>query len=322
MKFPTKESSISRRPLVSSIIIFLNGEDFIPETIESILAQTYESWELLLVDDGSTDGSSAIAKSYAEQYPQQIRYLEHEGHDNKGMSASRNLGISHARGDFIGFLDADDLWVPQKLEEQLEIFEQHPEVGMVYGRTQIWHSWNPQAAPKQKDYFYTLGVTPNSVVHPPVLLKQLLDNKHQSPTTCNALIRRSVFEKYGSFEAAFRTMYEDQVFFSKVTLNVPAYVDDRCWAKYRQHPQSCSSQEQGAIHRAARQRFLLWLKGYLEEQQAQGGSIEQLVNHELRKCKYPYLSWPLDRIRKYRERGRHLLSLLGVVPPTPALPNR
>src|SRR5205809_3316024 len=78
------------QPLVSGTIIFLNAERFIDEAIQSVLAQTYENWELLLVDDGSTDGSTAIARSYAERYPAKIRYLEHPGHKNHGMSASRN----------------------------------------------------------------------------------------------------------------------------------------------------------------------------------------------------------------------------------------
>src|SRR5713226_10047705 len=94
--------------LVSVIMIFLDEEKFIREAIESVFPQTYDNWELLLVDDGSTAGSTDIARRYAEQHPGKVRYLDHEGHRNRGMSASRNLGIRHARGDYIAFLDADD----------------------------------------------------------------------------------------------------------------------------------------------------------------------------------------------------------------------
>src|SRR5215218_5812117 len=98
---------MSSESLVSVIIIFLDAERFIEEAIESVFAQTYDDWELLLVDDGSTDGDTRIALEYAEQNPGRVRYLQHPGHQNRGMSASRNLGIGSARGEYIAFLDAD-----------------------------------------------------------------------------------------------------------------------------------------------------------------------------------------------------------------------
>ena len=123
------------QPLISAITIFLNGERFIREAIDSVLAQTYQNWELLLVDDGSTDGSSAIALEYARRFPGKIRYLEHDGHQNLGMSASRNAGIRQARGKYIALLDADDVWLPLKFERQAAFMEAHPDVGLLCGRT-------------------------------------------------------------------------------------------------------------------------------------------------------------------------------------------
>jgi len=110
-------------PLVSAIIIFLNEERFLSEAIESVLAQSYLNWELLLVDDGSTDASTEIARRYSERYSQRVRCLEHSNHVNRGMSASRNLGVRQANGEYIAFLDADDVWLPQELERQLAIME-------------------------------------------------------------------------------------------------------------------------------------------------------------------------------------------------------
>src|SRR5262249_17586544 len=127
---------MSSRPLVSVIIIFWNEEAFIHEAIQSVFAQTYANWEMLLADDGSTDGSTAIARWYAEHHPGKVRYLEHEGHQNRGMSASRNLGIRHAQGEYIALLDADDVWLPNKLEEQVAILNARPEAGTVYGAIQ------------------------------------------------------------------------------------------------------------------------------------------------------------------------------------------
>src|SRR5436190_10910923 len=92
------------RDLVSVIMIFLDEKRFIREAIQSVLAQTYENWELLLLDDGSRDGSSEIARCIAAQHTTRVRYLEHTGHQNLGMSASRNLGIRYAKGAYVAFL--------------------------------------------------------------------------------------------------------------------------------------------------------------------------------------------------------------------------
>src|SRR5689334_8717967 len=114
---------MNEHPLVSAVIIFFNGENFLKESIESVRAQTYPNWELLLADDGSTDGSPALARRYAEAEPSRIKYLEHPGHENRGKNAARNLGVRHARGKYIAPLDHDDVWLPNKLEEQVAILE-------------------------------------------------------------------------------------------------------------------------------------------------------------------------------------------------------
>ncbi len=100
---------MSQDPLVSAIVIFFNAEQFLREAVDSVFAQTYDNWELLLVDDGSTDGSISIARSYADRHPERVDYLQHEHQGNRGRSTSRNLGISHARGQYVALLDADDV---------------------------------------------------------------------------------------------------------------------------------------------------------------------------------------------------------------------
>ncbi len=287
---------MNNSPLVSCIVIFLNGEAFIEETIASIFAQTYEFWELLLVDDGSTDRSTKLAKHYVQQYPDKVRYLEHEGHQNRGMSATRNLGIRHARGEYIAFLDADDIWVPTKLAEQVEILARYPSAVMVYGKTQIWYSWTNNPQNQTLDHFYDLGVPPNTLIEPPQLLLQLLRNKCQTPTTCNALIRRQVFETIGYFEESFRTMYEDQVFFAKLLLHAPVFVADTCWAKYRQHSQSCSSQEEVSGYYSKRKAFLHWLESYLACQSIHDDRIWQTLQWEKWQSEHPSLAKWLNRL--------------------------
>ena len=106
-------------PRVSVIIIVYNGETYLAEAIDSVLAQTWPDYELLVVDDGSHDGSRELTQSYVDAHPERVRLLRHPGGVNRGMSATRNLGLTHAKGELVAFLDADDIWAPGKLAEQV-----------------------------------------------------------------------------------------------------------------------------------------------------------------------------------------------------------
>ncbi|HET9602837.1 MAG TPA: glycosyltransferase family A protein [Gemmatimonadales bacterium] len=120
-------------PLVSCIIPVYNGERFLAEAITSILAQTHRPLEVIVVDDGSTDGTGAIvARDFAEHAGDAaagavVRYLRQE---NAGPVVARNTGVAAARGDYLAFLDADDTWVPKRLETQLESLSEHPEAAI------------------------------------------------------------------------------------------------------------------------------------------------------------------------------------------------
>ncbi|WP_126174568.1 glycosyltransferase family A protein [Altericroceibacterium xinjiangense] len=117
-----------REPRVSIVCIFFNEIKYLQEAVDSILAQEFTDFELLLVDDGSTDGSTEIALAYAQDHPDRVRYLEPPGHANRGMSAARNLGLRHARGEFIAVADGDDRWRNGRLREQVAILDAHSEV--------------------------------------------------------------------------------------------------------------------------------------------------------------------------------------------------
>jgi len=281
---------VDNKPLVSVIMIFLNAEKFIEEAIESVIAQTYDNWELLLVDDGSTDRGTDIAVYYAGRFPERIRYFEHENHQNYGTGASRNLGIHQAQGKYIAFLDADDLWLPKKLEQQVAIMESRHDVAMVYGRTLVWHSWAGAHQENGEDHFRDLGVIPDSVIEPPKLSVFLLRNDFQAPTTSNTLIRAEIFNRIGMFEENFRGMSEDKAFFIKIFLNFPVYVADQCYAKYRQHRESCCFiATETRQSDSARLAFLNWIEGYLMEKDMRGTHVWRVLEDEL---------WP------YRQYGR------------------
>ena len=106
--------------LVSIITPCYNGEKYVAQTIESVLAQTYGSWEMIVIDDGSKDSSAEIVRSYAEK-DARITLLQQE---NAGSAAARNNGIRHAKGQYIALLDSDDLWEPEFLEEQVAFMKE------------------------------------------------------------------------------------------------------------------------------------------------------------------------------------------------------
>jgi glycosyltransferase involved in cell wall biosynthesis len=261
---------MSSTPRVSIIIPFLNAEKFIQEAIDSVLAQTYDDWELLLVDDGSTDTSTAISLLCAAQHAVKIRYIEHNGHQNRGACASRNLGVRNSKGEYIALLDADDVWLPYKLERQVAILDSRPEAALVYGATQYWHSWTGNPEDIGRDYVPDLGIESDTLVRPPALLTLSLESKAPTPCPSDILLRREIVERVGGFEESFhgvRQLYEDQAFLAKVYLEAPVFVASECWDKYRLHSDSCVSVAKRTRQKYAVGLFYLnWLENYLAEQ--------------------------------------------------------
>jgi len=109
-----------------------NAALYLADAIESVLAQSYTHWELLIVDDGSQDETASIASCYANKHPDRITILHHAGQANRGVAASRNLAIKQARGVYVAFLDADDLWRPSKLAQQTALMETNPDMALSY----------------------------------------------------------------------------------------------------------------------------------------------------------------------------------------------
>ena len=280
--------NVGNKSLVSVIIIFLNMEKFLEETIKSVLAQSYEDWELFLVDDGSTDKSTEIAQRFAAEYPEKIHYREHADHQNLGMSASRNLGAREARGEFIAFLDADDLWLPEKLETHVRILESRPEVGMLFGSCRYWFSWTGQAADMKRDYLPTSRVSTPTLFPPPTLLPHFLEGQTEIPPPCSILARTDNFRKVGGFEEIFRGMYEDQAFYAKICLTTTVLATVDCLAWYRQHPNSNYSTaiQSGQTH-SLHFNFLKWLESYCREHNIQDGKVWQAIYRQIWLYGYP-----------------------------------
>ena len=275
---------------VSVVTIFFNADLYLEEAIQSVLAQTYAAWELILANDGSTDGSATIARQYAQNYPDRIRYLAHPDRENRGMSATRNLGIAAARGEFIAFLDADDVWLAEKLQRQVELLDGQPSAAMVYGPTLLWYSWTGNPDDASGDRLRYLGVNPNQLIEPPDLIERFLRRQALPPSTCGILVRRSAVERVGRFEESFRGMYEDQAFLYKICLTEPVFVTDQCWDKYRQHSASFSAlAELAGVYDANRPNrahlvFLTWFQEYVARTELE----DRRIQDALRAAFWPY----------------------------------
>ena len=279
------------RPLVSVVIIFLDAARFLEEAVASVFAQTYEHWELLFVDDGSTDGSAEIACALAARHPERLRYLEHAGHANRGMSASRNLGIRDARGEFVALLDADDVWEPEKLARQVALLEAHPEAALVYGAPLYWHGWTGNPADVARDWSPSLPVPAGTVARPPELaLASYPLGPGTAPCPSDLLFRRSLADMVGGFEEDFRGMYDDQAFLSKVYLTAPVLVSGERWLRYRQHPDSCVSVvKAGANYEMVRRLFLEWLGEYVRTHAVGDARVRRALRRALRAIRHPTL---------------------------------
>lgn len=275
------------RPLVSVIVIFLNGARFIEEAVISVLEQTYARWELFLVDDGSTDGSTEIAQRYAQERSGRIWYLQHHNHQNKGMSASRNLGLNHAQGDFIAFLDADDVWLPEKLERQVSIMQAQPKAAMVYGSSQHWYSWTGDAVDLPRDYIPAVGIEVDRLIAPPVLLTLSLKSTARTPCPSNFLVRREAAKGVGGFEEQFRGAFEDQAFLAKVFLKSHVFVTRECWDRYRRHEDSCvSTAAREGTKYTAGLKYFSWLKHYLSSQRVEDPELWTALRKKRNRYRY------------------------------------
>ena len=271
---------------------FFNSEKFIEEAIQSVLAQTHSSWELLLVDDGSRDGSTGVALEYAGRYPGKVRYLEHEGHQNRGQAASRNLGFDFARGQYVALLDSDDAYDPRQLEEQVSLLADYPAAGMVYGSTLRWCSWAGDAA-DQVDWVADLGSVENQVQMPPTLVARFLRREARPPYTCSLLVRREAVERTAGSEERFRSLFDDVTFIFKVCLHFPVLAANRCWGRYRGHSQSSIAVSKAAVREVEAFLFFDWLVEYVKREGVGDKELWEIFEDGQYWLRHPFQTWLL-----------------------------
>lgn len=295
---------MNSQPLVSVVIIFLDEERFLAEAIESVLAQTYRDWHLVLVDDGSSDGSTGIARSYAAAHPGRIRYAEHANHRQLGTGPSRQRGLELCRGAYVAYLDADDICEPDKLASQVAVLEAHPESAMTYGRTLVWYEWRQQGG-GPADYLKPLGVSPGRLFAAPQLLTVFLTDEFCCPGCGSVMLRRESVLQVGGFDPAFSGQYEDMVLYAKLLLRYPAFVEEATYSRYRQHDGNSWIADRRATRwypewlTPSRGRYLEWVADYVGRH---GPLRTPELDRALQVALYPYR----HPVRHAGARGYHL----------------
>jgi glycosyltransferase involved in cell wall biosynthesis len=271
----------------------MNGERYLGQAIDSVRTQSYSNWELLLVDDGSSDGSTAIAKLSQADDPQRIRHLEHPERANRGATASRNLGIEKARGEFLGFLDQDDVYLPFKLEREVPLLLAHPDAGMVVGQTLFVHEPGGRPDLAGSDHvpqFEAFGLPPDRLYQPPELLIRLLEDENSHPALCAVLARRSFCLEVGGFDRPEPDVYDDSTLLVKAYLQGPVFLSSGCSSAYRLNPGSRSldyidsGQFDPSRPNPARAAFLEWVETRMESE----GITDRTLWHSLRWEQLPY----------------------------------
>lgn len=200
---------------VSVIIPAYNAMTYLPETMESVLRQTFSSFEVLIVDDGSSDGIGQWASQITDP---RVKLISQK---NQGVSAARNIGITHSQGEYIAFLDADDLWKPTKLEKQVQCLEDNPAVGLVITwEVFVDEQGNPTGEPKT---FYPEGD----------VFKQMIE-KCLIHCGSTPMVRRICFDSVGVFDRDLR-YGEDWNMWTRIASRYPFAVVKEPLVYYRQH---------------------------------------------------------------------------------------
>lgn len=208
-------------PLVSIILPTYNCAGFLPDSLGSILSQTFGSYEIIVVDDGSTDNTKEVLDPFMEK----IRYIGLK--QNKGLPIARNVGIQSALGSYIAFIDADDLWLPEKLQTDIECFRMYPEVGMVYSK---------HINVDEKGKIINRG-TRRRLPSGNIFIQLFSDQNFV--TTSTVVVKKDVFETTGLFDEQFFNC-QDWDMWLRIAFYFKVAGINKFLVKYRHNPNSLS----------------------------------------------------------------------------------
>jgi glycosyltransferase involved in cell wall biosynthesis len=204
---------------ISIILPTYNRHDMIKNAIQSVIAQTVSDWELLVVDDGSTDATKEVVTAFAES-DSRINYMYKE---NGGVSSARNSGIASAEGEYIAFIDSDDMWTPEKLEKQLAVFKADPSIGLVYTGIRFVDTRTGKERIKK------------AVEGGAIALQEIAYNPIGGPS--RVMIKKECLSACGNFDETFLAL-EDWDLWIRITEKYPVgFVSEPC-VTYNEHSDS------------------------------------------------------------------------------------
>jgi len=209
---------VNKKNLISIVIPVFNGAKFISKALDSVFNQNYTSIEVIVVDDGSTDTSNKIIKSYDVTYFRQ---------NNLGVASARNRGIELAKGEFIAFLDQDDIWLPDKLRKQINHLQNHQNIGYVISKQMLYLE--------------------DGLERPAWLKKELLDTPLVGYLPSTLMVRKEVFNTIGMFDSTYIQGSDTDWFFRAYEKNIGMEIINDVLVLRTIHS-SNSSHEVGNIH--------------------------------------------------------------------------
>ncbi len=247
-------------PSVSVIIPTYNRRAYVQEAIESVLAQTYTDYEIIVIDDGSTDGT---AEALREQYGDRIRY---EWQENQGVSAARNHGIELACGKYIAFLDSDDLWCPEKLEKQIAYLERHPSTGMVFSEAWVIDS---------KGTLVSTSKLNEAISAESLSLESLCYENHINVPS-SVVVDKGIIETAGGFDHSM-SQGEDYDLFLRARVHTSVGIVREPLTAYRVHSEGASNPSSQVAERRLRAHLLALDKVFAAWPEAPPGLKERAV---------------------------------------------
>lgn len=251
-------------PRVSVIVPAYNAAVYLPYAIDSVIAQTYPDWEIVIVDDGSTDNTQAVVESYR---PKLLGKLQHIHQPNRGVSAARNAGMQAARGEFIALLDADDVWLANRLESSVAVLAADSGTGLVHARVARIDAQGSVTGQLKVEPKYLSGKIARHIY-----------TRHAHLICTTVTFRKGVLDTSGWFDETMHTTEDRDLWFRIAMCCKVAYIN-QVLAHYRVSPSSTTSNLDrllnGQLYFIAKHRRS-GRATWLEQLQALGNSYREL----------------------------------------------
>lgn len=254
-------------PLVDVVIPVYNGASYLKEAIESVLSQTYAPLHLIIVDDGSQDSSGAIADEYVQRFPSRVQNIRQE---NKGLSAARNTGIRAAQGELIAFLDADDFWLPRKIEAQVAAWNNFSEstlpLGVVYCDYEFVDTSSAPHRLNSSRFHLIRGLRGD-------VFQSLMDANKVAGSGSGVLVKRDAFDRCGYFDERLNSC-EDWDMWLRLAEAYAFEPVDEILVMIRRHSENMQNHEA----RMLRNQFAVLAKAAASEHAKKRGLEKELLH--------------------------------------------